>query len=219
MNFTGPASVSYLISDNNGLPSATAATFTVNVTNVSDPPTITPIDNQSTAEDTPTAALEFTVGDIDNPVGSLSVSGTSNAQGVIPNANIVINGTGALRTVTLTPAPNQSGLAVITLTVYDGTTYVPMSFAVTVMPVSDPPTITPILNQLIDEDSNTGALPFTIADIDNPVGSLTITRGSDNLTAGSHQQYCHWWKRRKPNGYCYTGIRPNRHSSHYINCQ
>ena len=114
LNYTGPASVSYVVVDNDNA-SSNVATFTVAITPVSDPPTITPIDNQATAEDTPTAALEFTVSDIDNPVGSLSVTGTSNAQGVIPNANIVISGTGALRTVTLTPAPNQSGLAVITL--------------------------------------------------------------------------------------------------------
>ena len=181
LDFTGPASITYSINDNNGATSNTA-TFSVTVNNVNDPPTITPIGNQATNEDTPTPALTFTIGDVDNPIGSLSVTGTSNATTVIPNANIVISGTGANRTVTLTPAPEQNGLAVITLTVYDGTTYVPMSFAVTVTPVSDPPTITTIPNQLINEDSNTGPLAFTLADIDNPVGSLTLTGGSDNLT-------------------------------------
>ncbi len=181
LNYTGPASLSYVVVDNDNA-SSNVATFTVAITPVNDPPTITPIGNQATNEDTPTAALTFTVSDIDTPVGSLSVTGTSNATTVIPDANIVISGTGAERTVTLTPAPEQNGLAVITLTAYDGTTYVPMSFAVTVTPVSDPPTITTIPNQLVDEDTHTGALPFTIADIDNPVGSLTIARGSDNLT-------------------------------------
>ena len=161
LDYTGPASVFYVAVDNEGA-SSNVATFTVAIIPVNDPPTITAIGNQAIAEDTPTAALAFTVGDIDTPVGSLTVTGTSNATTVIPNANIVITGTGASRTVTLTPAPDQSGLAVITLTVSDGTTNVPMSFAVTVNPVSDPPTITAIPNQLIDEDSNTGALPFTI---------------------------------------------------------
>ena len=175
----GPVTITITASD--GTNSGTT-NFSVTLTPVNDPPTITAIGNQAIAEDTPTAALAFTIGDIDTPVGSLTVTGSSNATTVIPNANIVITGTGASRTVTLTPAPDQSGLAVITLTVSDGTTNVPMSFAVTVNPVSDPPTITAIPNQLIDEDSNTGALPFTIGDIDNPAGTLALAAGSSNLT-------------------------------------
>ena len=109
LNYTGPASISYVVVDNDNA-SSNVATFTVAITPVSDPPTITPIGNQATNEDTPTAALTFTVNDIDNPVGSLTVTGTSNATTVIPDANIVISGTGADRTVTLTPALSKVAL-------------------------------------------------------------------------------------------------------------
>ena len=46
--------------------------------------------------------------------------GSSNPA-LVPAANIVFGGSGANRTVTITPAANQSGTATITLTVTDGT--------------------------------------------------------------------------------------------------
>ncbi|MEK7676755.1 MAG: choice-of-anchor D domain-containing protein, partial [Verrucomicrobiota bacterium] len=44
------------------------------------------------------------------------------------------------------------------------------------------PTITDIANQTINEDSNTGALAFTIADAETAAASLTLTKSSSNQT-------------------------------------
>jgi hypothetical protein len=52
-------------------------------------------------------------------VGSLTVSGSSNNTTLVPNANIVFGGSRANRTVTVTPAANQTGSAT-TVTVSDG---------------------------------------------------------------------------------------------------
>src|SRR5205085_219162 len=45
-----------------------------------------------------------------------------------------------------------------------------------------PPTISDIANQTINEDANTGALGFTVADANRAVGSLTVSCSSSNPT-------------------------------------
>src|SRR5256714_13578849 len=92
--------------------------FTVNPANT--PPTISDIVDQTVNEDTPTAALAFTVNDAQTAPGSLTVSGSSGNTTLVPNANIVFGGSGANRTVTVTPATDQTGTAAITVTVSDG---------------------------------------------------------------------------------------------------
>lgn len=67
-----------------------------------------------------TDPISFTVTDAETPAGALTVVGTSSNQTIVPDANIVINGAGANRTVTITPAPGQFGSVIITLTVEDG---------------------------------------------------------------------------------------------------
>jgi hypothetical protein len=52
---------------------------------------------------------------------------------LVPDANIVLGGSGASRTVTVTPASNQSGSATITLTVSDGTASSTDTFVLTVV--------------------------------------------------------------------------------------
>ena len=76
-------------------------------------PTISVIGPQATNEDTATGAIAFTVGDTETPVGSLTVSGSSSNTTLVPNGNIAFGGSGANRTVTVTPAANQNGTAPI----------------------------------------------------------------------------------------------------------
>ena len=65
----------------------------------------------------------------------------------MPVANIVFGGSGANRTVTVTPAPNQSGRSTIRITVSDGAASAFDEFIVTVTAVNDPPTISNIADQ------------------------------------------------------------------------
>jgi predicted extracellular nuclease len=62
--------------------------------------------------------ISFTVADAETAVGSLVVSAVSNNVAVVPNANIIVGGSGATRNVRITPA--ASGVATITVTVSDG---------------------------------------------------------------------------------------------------
>ena len=91
--------------------------FLLTVTPVNDAPTISRITSQSTNEDTPTNPISFTIGDIDTALDSLTVSRSSGNQTLVPDSAISLGGSGADRTLTITPAANQSGTALITVSV------------------------------------------------------------------------------------------------------
>ncbi len=170
----GPVVVSIIVSDG-----VNNTTELFNVTVIDGAPTMTPIVNQIINEDTSTAALDFTITDPDSPIGLITVSASSSDPSIIPDENIVITGTGANRTVTVTPVADMSGgPTTITLTASDGTNSSNRTFDVSVTPVDDPPTISVIGNQVIDEDSSTGAINFTISDIDTAVELLAVTAAS-----------------------------------------
>ncbi len=146
----------------------------------STPPTISVIANQAIAEDAATGNIAFTVGDAETPVAALTVSGTSSNTALVPNANITHGGSGANRTVMLTPLANAFGTTTITLTVDDGSSTSSTAFVLTVTGVNDGPTISDIADRTIDEDNSTGAVLFTIGDIDNAAGTLTMSGTSSN---------------------------------------
>jgi len=66
----------------------------------------------------------------------LTVSASSSNPALVPNANIVVSGSGVSRTVTVTPAANQTGTATITVTGGDGVSTASDTFVVTVNPVT-----------------------------------------------------------------------------------
>jgi hypothetical protein len=84
------------------------------------PPTISKMSNRVVNKNTATPAIPFTVGDTDTPLTSLTISATSSNPSVAPTSGIVFGGSGANRTVTITPAAGQSGVSEITITVNDG---------------------------------------------------------------------------------------------------
>ncbi len=177
-NQNGIATITLIVNDG----TATAqTTFQVTVNAINDLPTITSIANQTINENNSTGALAFTVSDVETPLASLGVTGSSNNTSLIPNGNIVLAGSGGNRTVNVTPLANQGGTATITLIVNDGTATAQTTFQVTVNSVNDPPTITSIANQTIPEDSQTGPLAFTIGDAETPIADLTLTPTSSNL--------------------------------------
>jgi hypothetical protein len=149
---------------------------------VNDTPTISNITDRSTNEDTATGAIGFTVGDIETAAGSLTVTVSSSNTGLVPNANLVLGGSGANRTLTVTPADNQSGTATITVTVSDGAVSSNDTFVLTVNAVNDTPTISDIADRSTNEDTATGAIDFTVGDIETTAGSLTVTASSSNTT-------------------------------------
>ena len=109
----------------------------VTILAINDAPTGSSIPDQSISVNSSTGPLSFTIGDEDP--ASVTVSGTSSNQVLVPNGNIVFGGSGATRTVTVTPAANQTGATTITVTLTDGTGGVgiaPITFLLTVKAVA-----------------------------------------------------------------------------------
>jgi glucose/arabinose dehydrogenase/subtilisin-like proprotein convertase family protein len=107
-------------------------TITTSSSGTPQPPTISDIPNQATSVNTPTAAIPFTVADADTQPGDLVLSKDSSNPTLAPPSNIVFGGSGGNRTVTITPAQGQSGMANITVSVSDGTASASDSFTLTV---------------------------------------------------------------------------------------
>ena len=116
LNYNGADAFTYRASD--GPLSSGLATVNLTVTPVNDSPAISDIADRTIDWNTSTGALAFTLSDPDGLIGA-SVSGISSNGTLVPNANIVFAGSGASRTVTVTPAPSQYGSATITVTVTD----------------------------------------------------------------------------------------------------
>jgi hypothetical protein len=82
-------------------------------------PTIAGLADQSLPQDTATPTLNFTVSDADSGANSVTVSATSSDAAIIPAEGIVLGGSGANRTLQITPAPEVFGNAMITIRATD----------------------------------------------------------------------------------------------------
>ena len=148
--------------------------------NVNSPPTISPLAPQSTPESTVLGPLAFTVGDVETDPALLTVTAASSNPTLLPAGNIVLAGTGAARTVTVTPATALSGQATVTLTVSDGTTSSSSSFLLTVGSANTPPTLSGIGPQTSPLNTVIGPLSLTVGDLETPVENLTLAAASSN---------------------------------------
>ncbi len=129
----------YHVSITNAVGSVTSSPATLTVLEL---PTIAPIDDQSTDEDTP-LQIALTIGDLETPATALAVTASSDNQVLVPNANLQISDGGSNRTLTISPALNQFGSALITVTVTDEDGLSAQSaFTLTVNSVLDLPIIT-----------------------------------------------------------------------------
>ena len=97
-------------------------------------PAISDIPDQTTPANSSTGPIAFTVADGETPPNELTVAVTSSDSGLLPAANVVLGGSGANRTLILTPAANHAGLSTITVSVSDGIQSVSDTFILTVAP-------------------------------------------------------------------------------------
>jgi uncharacterized repeat protein (TIGR03803 family) len=102
------------------------------ISNQNTVPTISPIADQVINEDTSSGAIALTVGDAESAAGSLTLSAGSSNPALVLTNNIVFGGGGGDRTVTISPASAQTGVATITVTVSDGTNSASAAFVLTV---------------------------------------------------------------------------------------
>jgi CSLREA domain-containing protein len=126
----GMATVSVKITDNGGTDNggvneSVVETFTITVNAVNDAPTVALSSGAQCLSDTSASGkLEFTVTDVDSPLNSLNLSGSSSNTTLIRNSNLINGGNGtnsANRTLTLSAVPKKSGTAIVTVRVSDAT--------------------------------------------------------------------------------------------------
>lgn len=116
-NFTGSDSLIYRLND--GDSDSPDQTIDIRITNLNDAPTVSSYKVQLIDEDEPPRSIPLLVDDPETPPDSLRLSAMSSDQKVIPNQNIVFDGSGTNRTFTITPVSGELGRSTITLTVSD----------------------------------------------------------------------------------------------------
>ena len=104
----------------------------------------------------------------------LTVTASSGNPTLVPNANIVVSGSGVSRTVTVTPAANQTGTATITVTGGDGVSTASDTFVVT---VGTAPVITSTNNY-------SGTVGVAGTNYVTATGSVPMSYGASNLPLG-----------------------------------
>ncbi len=195
-NKSGTATIT--LTANDGM-KTTQQRFTVTVNAVNDPPTISDIPNHRTEEDRPITNIEFIAdeggGEYENDQ-VVTIKAKSSNTTLIPDSNITINFVDdsspvMVGTVDITPAPNQNGTAVITLTIDDRLATSQKSFVVEVLPINDPPAITKISDQIIDEDSTINEISFSVDegggnDEDTEVLTVTVTSSNSALVGDAN---------------------------------
>jgi hypothetical protein len=113
-------------------------TITITPYGANTPPTISSLPARTITAGSSTGPLPFTVSDAQTSASNLTVSGSSSNPTLVPNANIVLGGSGSSRTVSVTAANGQTGTATITLSVSDGSLSSSTSFTLTVNAVAAP---------------------------------------------------------------------------------
>lgn len=134
---SGTAQIEVSVSDGE---LSTSVAFQLLVTAVNQAPTITDVADLTLPEGTSTL-VAFSIEDVDTPLDSLALSVSSSNPILLPLENLQLGGTGSNRTLSISPAPRESGTGTITLTVSDGVRAASDTFIVTVAPALPPPWI------------------------------------------------------------------------------
>ena len=178
-NLSGTATITLTVEDLDG--GIATITFTVEVKPVNDLPSLTIPGTQTISEDGSTGTLSITVGDVETAANDIILEAISGNTNIIAESGIAINGSGANRTIKLTPVANASGTVTITIRAKDEnggiTTKV---LTVVIQAVNDAPVFDPISNKTISEDMISSAFTFTVSDIDNNEAALVVSAVSSN---------------------------------------
>ena len=102
-----------------------------------DPPVISMIPEKATSENQVIGPIEIIVSDADTPLDDLRLLIESSDSSLVQPDGISIDGSGAHRTLTILPMPNQIGKATITVVVSDGSFTDRTSFELLINPGND----------------------------------------------------------------------------------
>jgi hypothetical protein len=133
----GTATITVTVND--GAPSNNIVSRSFSVT-VNRAPAITSVANRVIAVGTLATSFAFTVSDPETSAGSLTVTATSSNPALVPTSGLALSGSGANRTVLVTPVTGATGYSTIGLTVSDGYATATTSFVLGVQPRPNAPT-------------------------------------------------------------------------------
>jgi len=169
---------------------STTDTFNLTVENVNDSPSISNIvkNGQTISntgltidEDTMVDNISFTISDIDDSNLTLMISSSNTS--LLPNSNIIHTCNNNSCNMSLSPALNKNGSAIITITVSDPLGFNASNmFNLTVSPVNDQPVASTISQQIIDEDQSVSGLSLTVTDVEDLPCSFDISASSSNTS-------------------------------------
>jgi hypothetical protein len=186
-NMSGSATITVTVNDVMDTSQQITRIFIINVNAVNDAPTVSPIAAQTINEDTATKAIAFTIGDIDSPLASLTVSRDTSDANIVPLSGIVLSGSGANRTVTVKPALNRTGIVSISINVTDGLSETTQTLLLTVAEINDLPTLNPLTNLTILEDAAQQILPLSgLSSGPFESDTLSVTAISSNTNVIPH---------------------------------
>jgi hypothetical protein len=183
----GSATITVTVNNGGASNNITSQTFTVTVNSVNNPPTLNSLANVTINENAAqqTVNLSGISTGATNEIQTLTVTATSSNPGLIPNPTVTYTSPNATGSIAFTPVTFGSGSATITVTVNDGgasNNIISRSFAVTVNPVNQPPTINPVANITINENApqQTVNLAGITSGATNENQTLTVTATSSN---------------------------------------
>lgn len=147
-------------------------------------PTITDIASRTINQNAGTGAIPFIIDDAQTAAADLTLSAASSNSPLVPVGNIVFGGSGANRSVSVTPAAGLAGTATITVTVTDADGG--QAAGTFVLTVNSLPVISPISDRAIAINTGTGTIPFTVSDAETAAGSLVLAGSSSNTALVPH---------------------------------
>lgn len=172
-NRSGSAQLLVLAQDPDGGVGISRFQFTVKPIN--DPPSLEPLADLVVNEDEAIPRIPLLLGDIETAAADLLVMASSSDAAVLTPARLIIEGTGALRSLLILPGTNQFGMVDIGIQVEDGQGGVTKrTFNLKIQPVNDPPTIGELAPLTIPEDSFVEGVEFAVADVDSPLDQLGV---------------------------------------------
>lgn len=143
------------------------------------PPVLSAFTNYQIAANTKLGPMAFTVGDAETAATGLLLTAASSNTNLVPQAGLVLGGSGTNRTLTVTPAANRTGWVSLTVTASDGALAASRSFWVNIGAPNTPPTLSVLAGQATPEDTPL-VVAFTVGDAETPAGQLAVTAGSTN---------------------------------------
>ena len=147
------------------------------------PPTISDIADQEINLGESVNDLAFIVNDAETPADQLTVSATSSNANLVTADDITFGGGGTDRTISIVPVSEQAGNTTITVTVFDGSKQSSTTFALTVIDPSvddQPPTISAIADQVIEENMDLRDVNFSVDDDLTPADQLIVSAVSSD---------------------------------------